>query len=293
MSKSVSARNLRRGMLLGVSLMVSAPALAAPVGWHTPPSQAAVAAAAAAQQAAAQAAQGAAYQATQSLSAAARALQAAAQAQNVAHSLFLLKMPNNLGTALKPLPAVTNGLQAGGLVPIDNDPTFWQGANSPSQTTDSGHVTVTVQQTSAAAALNWSSFNVGANTTVDFVQQSSTWSVLNRVLDLSGNPSQILGQIKALGTVLLINANGIIFGGGSQVNVHSLIASALDVGDFSMTRLQRDQNFINLGIAASLKDFERNSAGEFFFDAVAEQHRGRWQRNRSGGRANHDNHRRH
>ncbi len=53
------------------------------------------------------------------------------------------------------------------------------------------------------------------------------WIALNRVIDPSGVPSQILGQIKAEGSVYLINQNGIIFGGGSQVNVHTLIASSL------------------------------------------------------------------
>src|SRR5262249_367310 len=42
-------------------------------------------------------------------------------------------------------------------------------------------------------------------------------------------PSQILGQIKADGQVLLINPNGIIFGGTSQIDVHTMIASTLDL----------------------------------------------------------------
>src|SRR5262249_2366114 len=40
-------------------------------------------------------------------------------------------------------------------------------------------------------------------------------------------PSQILGSIKAEGTVYLINQNGIVFGGSSQVNVNSLLVSSL------------------------------------------------------------------
>ena len=71
-------------------------------------------------------------------------------------------------------------------------------------------------------------------TTVDFDQigaairlMAKDWIALNRIIDPSGLPSQILGQIKAEGSVYLINANGIIFGGASQVNVHTLIASSL------------------------------------------------------------------
>ena len=42
-------------------------------------------------------------------------------------------------------------------------------------------------------------------------------------------PSQILGEIKAEGSVYVIDHNGIVFGGASQVNVNSLIASSLNL----------------------------------------------------------------
>src|SRR5262249_45803776 len=42
-------------------------------------------------------------------------------------------------------------------------------------------------------------------------------------------PSQILGNIKADGQVYVINQNGIIFGGASQVNVGALIASTANI----------------------------------------------------------------
>ncbi|MFT5555039.1 MAG: hypothetical protein ACI9P3_004472, partial [Bradyrhizobium sp.] len=44
-------------------------------------------------------------------------------------------------------------------------------------------------------------------------------------------PSQILGRITAPGQVLVINQNGIIFGGASQINVGSLIASSANITD--------------------------------------------------------------
>jgi hypothetical protein len=44
-------------------------------------------------------------------------------------------------------------------------------------------------------------------------------------------PSQILGQIKADGHVYVINPSGIIFGGSSQINVGSLIASTAGITD--------------------------------------------------------------
>src|SRR6202030_3484712 len=57
-----------------------------------------------------------------------------------------------------------------------------------------------------------------------------SWVVLNRVVGNSTSPSEILGSIKAQGTVLIIDQNGILFGGGSQVNVNALIATNLEIG---------------------------------------------------------------
>jgi filamentous hemagglutinin family protein len=149
--------------------------------------------------------------------------------------------PNNLGTAAHPLVDVVDGLGPNGLNPVANpkpaaqDSTglvTWDGASAPTQTNDaSGNANVTIHQTQSRAILSWQSFNVGKKTTVNFDQQGNAdWVALNRVVGADTAPSQILGNIKADGTVLVINQNGIIFGGSSQVNVNSLIASALDVG---------------------------------------------------------------
>ncbi|MGO8654182.1 filamentous hemagglutinin N-terminal domain-containing protein, partial [Rhizobium ruizarguesonis] len=72
-------------------------------------------------------------------------------------------------------------------------------------------------------------FNVGARTTLTFDQQgSANWVALNRVNNATA-PSQILGSIKADGQVYVINQSGIVFGGSSQVNVGSLIASTAGI----------------------------------------------------------------
>jgi filamentous hemagglutinin family protein len=131
---------------------------------------------------------------------------------------------------------VPDGLQAGGLVPDSGlaapglaNPVSWTGAQTPTQTTVGGQTAVTINQTAAQAILSWNSFNVSRDTTVDFNQQgNSSWVALNRI-DASGVPSQILGSIKASGQVYLINPNGIIFGGTSQINVGALIASSADL----------------------------------------------------------------
>ena len=79
--------------------------------------------------------------------------------------------------------------------------------------------------------------------------------VLNKIT-ASGVPSVILGSIKADGSVYIINQNGIIFGGSSQVNVHTLIASALDLNDAGYTNFLKGN-----GILVKTPTFQGGIAG--------------------------------
>lgn len=95
----------------------------------------------------------------------------------------------------------------------------------------------TVTQGSQRAVIDWRSFNVGAQETVNFIQPNTSAAVLNRV---TGNdPSAIFGRITANGQVYLINPNGILFGRTAQVDVGALTASTSNVGnaDFMAGRL--------------------------------------------------------
>ncbi len=94
---------------------------------------------------------------------------------------------------------------------------------------------MTIEQTADKAILNWEAFNVGRNTTVDFQQQAS-WAVLNRVNDPDAQPSEIQGQINGAGTVMIMNRNGVVFGGTSQVNVRNLVAAAANITDEQFTQ---------------------------------------------------------
>ena len=160
--------------------------------------------------------------------------------------------PNHPGV---PLPAVPDGLAVGGLrlapgVPKNlsqpspgEDPSLWVGAKLPRQGMSNGQIAVTISQTAPQAVLTWETFNIGKNTSVYFNQTagsrsdgSNGWIAINRVVDPTGVPSQILGSIRGEGTVYLINPNGIIFGGSSQVNLHSFVASALPINDNLLKR---------------------------------------------------------
>lgn len=77
--------------------------------------------------------------------------------------------------------------------------------------------------------INWNAFSIDALESVRFDQQHSLSAVLNRVT--GGDVSRILGELSSNGRVFLINPNGILFGAGSRVDVHGLIASTLDLAD--------------------------------------------------------------
>lgn len=87
--------------------------------------------------------------------------------------------------------------------------------------------TMNIVQDEDSAVIKWDTFNIGKDAHVNFDQKSnSDWRVLNKINDL--NPSLIFGKLTADGQVYLINHNGVLFGEGSQVNVHSMVAASLN-----------------------------------------------------------------
>ncbi len=70
--------------------------------------------------------------------------------------------------------------------------------------------TLTINQTSDKAIINWRNFSIGAGEHTIFNQPSAASAVLNRVT--SDQVSQILGRLTANGKVFLINPNGVVFG---------------------------------------------------------------------------------
>ncbi|WP_285961693.1 filamentous haemagglutinin family protein [Pseudomonas tohonis] len=126
---------------------------------------------------------------------------------------------------------IHNGLGGNGLNVVigpDGKPLFVN-AEGPVQTDANGKVLVSIKQTADKAILNWETFNVGRDTTVAF-QQDASWALMNKVGN-STAPSQIQGQIKGDGTVMILNGNGVVFSGSSQVNVRNLVAAATDFSD--------------------------------------------------------------
>lgn len=112
----------------------------------------------------------------------------------------------------------------------------WANPNGATVTSGSAAITssgstLTVTN-SPNTIINWHDFSIGTGETTQFIQQSATSAVLNRVT--GGDPSLILGTLQSNGRVFLINPAGIVFGAGSVVDVAGLVASTLNIedGDF-------------------------------------------------------------
>ena len=88
--------------------------------------------------------------------------------------------------------------------------------------------TLTIDQTTPRAAIDWQSFNIAPNETTQFVQPSANAIALNRVQ--AGDPSVIAGRLTANGQLVLVNPSGVVFTRGSQVNVNSLVATTAGIG---------------------------------------------------------------
>ncbi|HQQ62759.1 MAG TPA: filamentous hemagglutinin N-terminal domain-containing protein [Pseudomonadales bacterium] len=89
--------------------------------------------------------------------------------------------------------------------------------------------TTVINQNTQNMVINWSSFNVGRNETVQFIQPNVTSIALNRIFDASA--SQIFGQVISNGRIVLLNGNGILSGPGSKLNVGGLVASTMDMSN--------------------------------------------------------------
>lgn len=129
---------------------------------------------------------------------------------------------------------MANDLQAAGVVSLAPPPplTLPQGgvvAAGTASISQAAPNQLNINQLSQQAVINWNSFNIGGQASVNFVQPNSTASILNRVL--SAEPSQIFGQLRANGQVYIVNPNGIVFGSGSRVDAGAIVASTLNITD--------------------------------------------------------------
>src|SRR5262245_44723404 len=91
-----------------------------------------------------------------------------------------------------------------------------------------GGATVTINQTSDRAVINWRQFDIGPGETTRFNQPSSSSVALNRVTGGLG-PTQIMGTLSANGRVFVVNRDGIVFGPNSKVDTAGFLATTNDI----------------------------------------------------------------
>jgi len=86
-----------------------------------------------------------------------------------------------------------------------------------------------INQTSQKLITNWQTFSIAQAETTTFNQPNSSAIALNRVI--GGDPSKILGSLKANGQVFISNPSGVLFGKNAQVNVHGLMATTHEISN--------------------------------------------------------------
>ena len=92
-----------------------------------------------------------------------------------------------------------------------------------------GTSTVTINQSTNTAIINWQTFSIGSGELTKFIQPSSSSATLNRVL--GGQTSFINGTLSANGQIYLLNGNGIVVGPGGMINTAGFTGSTRDIAD--------------------------------------------------------------
>lgn len=83
-----------------------------------------------------------------------------------------------------------------------------------------------IKQETDRLFIDWhEGFNIGEKSSTVFHQPDSKSIVVNRVVGKTKNPTQILGELRANGNVIILDKNGIIFGKSSTIDVGGIVAS--------------------------------------------------------------------
>ena len=93
---------------------------------------------------------------------------------------------------------------------------------------------MTLTQGTKNAIVNWQSFNLGAGENLRLAQSGADAALLARVT--GGDPTALLGALKADGKLFLINPKGIVVGPGAVIDTAAFTASTLDVADADFLR---------------------------------------------------------
>lgn len=125
------------------------------------------------------------------------------------------------------------------------------GADNADITTSGSNMNVQINGgQGSVGTINWGSFNVGKDSTVNYEFTAHNQTALNKV-DAAGGLSQIYGKITnsgcagctyaSTGKIILLNPNGVFFGSGANVDVNSFTVSTMD-GTFDKETNQLELN---------------------------------------------------
>ena len=125
-------------------------------------------------------------------------------------------------------------------------------ATNANVTTNANNMNVQINAgQGGVGTLNWDSFNVGKDASVNYEFTAHNQTALNKV-NASGGLSQIYGKItnsgcfncgyEGTGKVILINPNGVLFGESANVNLNSFTATTFNgTFDKNTNKLQLDK----------------------------------------------------
>jgi filamentous hemagglutinin family protein len=147
-------------------------------------------------------------------------------------------------------PGTVPVLQPGGLV---------QGAAVGTPGAIPGGNRLDIRQFQPRATIDWATFNIASGSLVRFNQRRGD-AALNRIWD--AHPSVIQGRLEADAAVYLLNQNGILFDRGSQVNVHTLVASALALNVLTNGKSFFDGGPVALGNQPAFSGFANGPDGK-------------------------------
>jgi len=119
--------------------------------------------------------------------------------------------------------------------------------------------TTTINQTGQAGIINWTTFDMAAGETANFVQPNTSAVTLNRITaDMNG--TQIAGQINANGSVWVVDPNGVFIQEGASVNVGAaFMAAAMNISDADF--LSGKMNFSDVKGVGTVENKGSISAG--------------------------------
>lgn len=127
-----------------------------------------------------------------------------------------------------------NETPTGGVVVGGSSTISYGGANNQN---------LNVLQTTQQSVINWNSFNLGKDASATYVQPNANSLSVNRVTGAGNDPSKIYGTLSSNGRIMILDANGVLFGASAKVDVGGIIATTGTLDADNQNKLMAGQGF--------------------------------------------------